>query len=187
MDSFLALLLIGIPLCWYVYGQLNRKKKTIVDSHLCELTDRLHEHKCAIMEVSLFIRQIETMRWNDYKDFRFSFGSGESNFTRCFQSYFSGMSHKKHLRQIKSFAYDYLEDESLKYRQTLEEIYKYFYKINSRENAVLNVEEIIKKPVEIKNDFDITEETDIQVDPTGKKVDAEIEVLQVETPSPNEN
>lgn len=71
METFIFLAIIGLLL--YLPFRPTKVRRVITDQITWDLTDELHDIKCSIAEAKFMLESIESMRWNDRKEFEFSF------------------------------------------------------------------------------------------------------------------
>lgn len=130
MDLMIALAVIGALLYFALKPQ---QKKIKTDRLTFDYTDDLHEIKCSIAEAEYMLESIEQMRWNDKKNFEFSFIDNIQleGKTRSFKAMMTGLQDKKHLNEIKKFVRVYKEHQEEKYHLTLMQLYRHHQKLNS--------------------------------------------------------
>lgn len=132
METFIFLAIIGLLL--YLPFRPTKVRRVITDQITWDLTDELHDIKCSIAEAKFMLESIESMRWNDRKEFEFSFINNVNleGKTKSFRAMMTGLQDKKHLKEIKNFVRTYMEHQEEKYQVVMLQLYQHQMKINAK-------------------------------------------------------
>lgn len=142
MGTFLFFVIFALLL--YLPFRQTKVRRVKTDQITWDLTDELHDIKCAIAEAEFMLQSIESMRWNSKKDFEFSFTDNMNleGKTRSFRAMLTGLQDKRHLGEIKKFVRTFKEHQEEKYQGLLLELVRHQEKINRGANVVPEVQKV---------------------------------------------